>query len=47
MRQPWLWLGGIMFGPVKIEFAAEFPAKLIYSSRSGLRAPRRFRRWIW
>ena len=28
MRQPWLWLGGIIFGPVRIEFTAEFPAKI-------------------
>ena len=28
MRQPWLGLGGIIFGPVRFEFAAEFPAKI-------------------
>ena len=28
MRQPWLWLGSIIFWLVRFEFAAGFPAKI-------------------
>ena len=28
MKQPWLWLGSIIFWLVRFEFAAGFPAKI-------------------